>query len=118
MTPDDSIVDLFDAEVGTRSGNPPRVIVKTRLSKVQKESELIGSLGDRPFVVNTTRGGFSEADRTYPIESTLNVGLVVDNFERLKKIDTMATEFIKARNAKLMKLNSSTDAQDPTQSPN
>ena len=114
LTPDDSIVDSFDAAANTRDEDTPRVIVKTRLSKVQKESNLIGSLKGRPFVVSTGRSGFSEADKTYPIESTLNVDLVVDDFEGLKLIDAMADEFIKARNAKLMKLSSETaDPIDP-----
>jgi len=96
LTPDDSIVDHFDAELSNRSGAP-----------------------DRPFVVNTTRGGFSEDDRAYPIQSTLNVGLQVDDFKKLQQIDTMAREFIIARNAKLMNLDSTSadpvaGAKDPS----
>ncbi len=106
LTPDDSIVDLFDAELRTKSDKPPRVLVKTRCAGLDKELELIGSLGDRPFDVSTTRGGVSDTDRTYPLESTFDVALVTDNAEKLKQIDIMATEFIKARNEKLLKLNS------------
>ena len=111
LTPDDSIVDLFDAEASTRSKQPPRVVVKTRFSKIQKESELIESLNQRPFVVSYTRGGNDYGDEDYPNESTLNVGLVVDDTARLKQIDSMAVEFIKARNAKLM--NPASSANDP-----
>jgi len=107
LTPDDSIVDLFDAELGSRSDTAPKVVVETRLSAVKKGSELIDSLGDRPFVVKTTRDGFSEADKTYPVELKLNASLVVDDFKKRSQIDKMAIEFIQARNAKLLNLNSS-----------
>ena len=73
---------------------------------------MIGSLGERPFVVKTTRDGYSEADKTYPIELKLNAGLVVDDIEKLNQIDAMAVEFIQARNAKLLNLNT-TDAETP-----
>ena len=117
LTPDDAIVDLFDAEMSKRSSNPPRVLINTRLSKIQKGSELIGSLNDRPFVVNETRGGKNDGDKDYPFASTLNVGLVVNDLERLKEIDSLATEFIKARNAKLMNPDATTAdpfGEDPT----
>ena len=106
LTPDDSIVDSFDAAAGSRSDAAARVIVDTRLSAVKKGSELIDSLGDRPFVVKTTRDGYSEADKTYPVELKLKASLVVDEFKKLQEIDMMAINFIQARNAKLLNLNS------------
>jgi len=118
LTPDDAIVDLFDAEIASRSDAAARVVVDTRLSAVKKGSELIDSLGDRPFVVKTTRDGYSDADKTYPVELKLNAGLVVDDFEKLKQIDTMAVEFIKARNAKLLNLNATEVETPEIDSPN
>ena len=109
LTPDDAIVDLFDAVASSRSDTPPRIVVKTRLAQVEEESALIDSLNERPFVVKSTRSGYAEGDKDYPSESTLDVGLVVDDFQRLKKIDARAREFIKARNAKL----TGADTADP-----
>ena len=117
LTPDDAIVDLFDAEIGSRSDAAARVVVDTRLSAIKKGSQLIGSLGERPFVVKTTRDGYSDADETYPVELKLNAGLVVDDFEKLNQIDTMAREFIQARNAKLLNLNSTDDETPENDSP-
>ena len=121
LTPNDSIVDNFDAEASTRSSNPPRVVVKTRFSNVETESKLIESLNERPFVVSSTRIGYAEGVKDYPNESTFNVRLVVDDSERLKQIDSMALEFIKARNAKLMNSGSAASdpfGEDPTAVPN
>ena len=120
LTADDAIVDRYDAQASIRSDNPHLLTIKTRLSKNQKETELVGSLNDRPYVVKfsrTTGGGSENGDKDYPIESTLNVSLVVNEAEKLDQIDSMAVEYIKSRNAKLMNPNSAKAdpfGEDPT----
>ncbi len=102
LTPDDSIVDLFDATASTKADMPPRVAVKTRLANVEKESELVQSLSERPYLVDPRRGGYDESDEEYPVSSTFNISLDRNDTARLKEIDERAGEYLKERNQRLL----------------
>lgn len=99
LTPDDAIVDLFDAETGLRANVAPRVVINTRISEVKKESELINELGDRVFSVKTTRGAIDEEDKEYPLSTSFRVTLKTEAKERIKRVDDLAKEYVKQRKA-------------------
>lgn len=105
LTPDDAIVDLFDAETNTRVDDAPEITIKTRLGSVDKEQELIKSLNSRPFVVDPKRGGSSKEDQTYELSSTFNVSLVKDDFKKMESINKRAERYLLKRNEKMMNQN-------------
>ena len=107
LTPDDAIVDLFDAVVSTRADVNSKITVKTRLSKIDKEEELIDALNERPFIVDQKRGGVSvdPKDKDYPLNSTFNVSLTKDDFLKLKEVSKWADNFLQKRNQRILNNN-------------
>ncbi len=97
LTPDDVIVDSFDA--GLRRGEP-RIIVRSRVAGVQKESALIDALDSRPYQVVPTKSGISEDDPSYPMSFDFNVLLTEDRSDVIDKVDEKTAQFLRERNSR------------------
>jgi Tfp pilus assembly PilM family ATPase len=100
LTPDDTIIDTFDASVSKREGERPKMTITSKLASVQIEKELLKSLGDRPFLVSTGRGAEND-DETYPLTTNLSVSLVDRSDDWIGAVDEKAADFINARNERL-----------------
>lgn len=94
LTPDDTIVDLFDAQIGG-GGEPARAIVNARAADFRTEGQLISALSDR-FEVRPTRTGDAD-DPDYPISTSLRVSLITpedNDREALQALNRRAAEFV------------------------
>ena len=115
LTPDDVIVDLFDAAAGLRADSVPTILINTRLTEVQKESELIESLAQRPFEVKFTRGTVDSLDKDYPLTDTLRIQIPQNKREKVKEYDRLAREYLQKVNA--IRLGKSPSGKSPSAEP-
>jgi hypothetical protein len=96
LTPDDAIVDSFDAAVRR---NEARIIVRSRVAGVQKEEALIDALDSRPYQVTPTKSGTSDQDASYPMTFDFNLVLPDNRAELIKELDEKTATFLQHRNA-------------------
>jgi hypothetical protein len=94
LTPDDAIVDAFDAALRR---DEPRIIVRSRVAGVQKESGLLERLDSRPYQVVPTKSGVSDEDESYPMSLDFNVLLTEDRRHIIEEIDEKAAVFLRNR---------------------
>lgn len=92
LTPDDAIVDSFDA--GSRR-DQPQIIVRARMSSGEIESAVVNSLDSRPYEVLANKWLGSDDDPSYTTSGDLNVLLSVDPSAVIKQIDVKAAAFLK-----------------------
>ena len=115
LTPDDTIVDSFDAEVNRRAEDMPRIIVNSKMAGVQIEEELLATLDARPYIVEPARGSGSD-DETYPLANSMRINVMPKGADFIKAYDVKAEEFMKARNelreANKKKIDSATGGGD------
>ena len=97
LTPDDAIVDSFDAAVRR---NEARIIVRSRVAGVQKEEALIAALDSRPYQVTPTKSGTSDQDASYPMTFDFNLVLPDNRAELIKELDEKTATFLQQRNAR------------------
>ena len=96
LTPDDAIVDSFDAAVRR---NEAKIIVRSRVAGVQKESALIEALDSRPYQVTPTKSGTSDQDASYPMTFDFNLVLPESRGDVIEALDRETAEFLKQRNS-------------------
>ena len=113
LTPDDAIVDLYDASASTRSGSPPKITVKTRLADIAKETQMKQSLKGRPFEVDPSRGGLDRNDEEYPLSSTFNVSLMRDDLAKMRTVNEWADKFLKDKIAKILGKGKQPETEQP-----
>ena len=95
LTPDDAIVDSFDAAVRR---NEATIIVRSRVGGVEKEEALIDALDSRPYLVTPTKSGTSDQDASYPMTFDFNLVLPDKRAEMIEELDKRTSDFLKQRN--------------------
>jgi hypothetical protein len=93
LTPDDNIVDVFDAVTGLKAGGNARIVVNMRTTAVGKEAELIGELSEARFSVKPTRGAVDPTDKSYPLSTSLRVEFSPDKGALIEEFNKRATEY-------------------------
>ncbi|MCP4773813.1 MAG: hypothetical protein GY880_06215, partial [Planctomycetaceae bacterium] len=93
LTPDDNIVDVFDAVTGLKAGGNARIVVNMRTTAVGKEAELIGELSEARFSVKPTRGAVDPTDKSYPLSTSLRVEFSPDKGALIEEFDKRAIEY-------------------------
>ncbi|MGY8749106.1 MAG: type IV pilus biogenesis protein PilM, partial [Pirellulales bacterium] len=93
LTPDDTIVDAFDAVTGLKAGGNARIVVNMRTTAVGKEAELIKELSEARFTVKPTRGAVDPTDKNYPLATSLRVEFTPDRDQLLVDFNNKATEY-------------------------
>ncbi|MDB4458931.1 hypothetical protein N9068_02625, partial [bacterium] len=93
LTPDDTIVDVFDAVTGLKAGGNARIVVNMRTTAVGKEAELIAELSEARFSVKPTRGAVDPTDKSYPLNTSLRVEFAPDRNALIEGFNKKATEY-------------------------
>ena len=93
LTPDDTIVDVFDAATGLKAGGNARIVVNMRTTAVGKEAELIAELSEDRFSVKPTRGAVDPTDKSYPLNTSLKVEFAPNRKTLIEGFDKKATEY-------------------------
>ncbi len=93
LTPDDNIVDVFDAVTGLKAGGNARIVVNMRTTAVGKEAELIAELSEARFSVKPTRGAIDPTDKSYPLTTSLRVEFSPDKGALIEEFDKRAMEY-------------------------
>lgn len=114
LTPDDAIVDAFDA-ISTKQ--QPAIIVRSRLAGIQKESPLLDSMYDRPYEINPPTTGVSDEDDSYPIAFDFTILMKRDIDAFVRQIDQRAREKLQQQNVTVEDANPTNASQNATDSP-
>ena len=93
LTPDDNIVDVFDAITGLKAGGNARIVVNMRTTAVGKEAELIAELSEASYSVKPTRGAVDPADKSYPLSTSLKVEFSPDKAALVEEFNKRALEY-------------------------
>jgi hypothetical protein len=93
LTPDDTIVDVFDAATGLKAGGNARIVVNMRTTAVGKEAELIAELSEDRFSVKPTRGAVDPTDKSYPLNTSLKVEFAPNRKTFIEGFDKKALEY-------------------------
>ena len=91
LTPDDAIVDSFDA---TLTRDEPRITVKVRGARTQIEEALNEQLEQRPYAVDLGKTSESDIDPSYVSAFDLTLGLVENRARIIDEIDNKAAELL------------------------
>lgn len=91
LTPDDAIVDSLIADQGR---SQPRFTIRSRVTDIETETQLLNSLADRPYRIIPSRSVEDTTDTDYPLKLDFSAELDQDLQPMIQKLNQRATEFL------------------------
>ncbi len=95
LTPDDVIVDSMTASAGRKA---PQLDLTSRVASVQKETELLNTLDDRPYQLDPERSVEDESDKDYPLGLDLRASFEPEMNVLVERLNENAVRFLQKMN--------------------